>query len=477
MPTYASQAARRFLTTRMALALGFGLLLTLLVLSGVNAVGVVSQLQSRNENIVGEFLGRETRLDELRSSIYLSGTYVRDYLLEPDPARAEQSRQMLAETRRKIQSVIAIVSKTPGSASQTMWNDLQREIAEYWRTLDPVLTWNAAQRHRDGYRFLHDEILPRRSSTLSIADTIASMNQQQLAERDHRLIDTFSSLRNRLTIAVAAMFLCGLALAFAAARHILRLEEQTMAHLREVSDARQELRDLSARLVETQENERKNLSRELHDAVGQSMAAVQFELHDLAVALASYPEPLRTRVDRIRELVESSVAMVRNMALLLRPSMLDDLGLPAALEWLGHQVSRSTGLRIGVDAQEFAAELPDEHKTCVYRVVQEALNNVCRHARASAVEIALRAIDGGFSVAIRDDGRGFRVQGKGGLGLIGMQERVESLGGNLTVASEPGKGATVTAFLPLPHHLAPRSDAIRASREAYSQSPPLLPES
>jgi signal transduction histidine kinase len=352
---------------------------------------------------------------------------------------------------------VPLIGAASDPAGRVIMNDLQREIAEYWRTLDPVLLWNAQQRHREGYRFLHDEVLPRRSSTLSIADTIASMNQQQLAERDHRLIDIFSGFRNRLALAIAAMFLCGLGLAFAAARHILRLEEQTLAHLREVSDARQELRNLSARLVETQEIERKNLSRELHDAVGQSMAAVQFELHDLAVALAPHPAPLRTRVDQIRELVESSVAMVRNMALLLRPSMLDDLGLVAAVEWLAHQVSRSTGVRIAIQAEAFPEELPEEHKVCVYRIVQEALNNVCRHARASSVEIALQTNDAGFSVTIRDNGRGFRRQGKGGLGLIGMHERVESLGGNLTVESEPGKGTTVAASLPLPVHLRLRS--------------------
>ena len=311
------QAARRFLTTRMALAFGFGVLLTLLVLSGLNAVSAISQLQSSNENILQEFLARQTRLDELRSAIYLSGTYVRDYLLEPEPGKAEQSRMALAEALRQIQSMAPRLESASSISGQEMYDDLRREMQEYWRTLDPVLTWDARERHKEGYRFLHDEVLPRRSSTLSIADTIASVNQQQLVERDHRLFEMFSGLRNKLLIALAAMFLCGLALAFATAFHILRLEGQTIAHLQEVTNARQELRSLSARLVETQENERKNISRELHDAVGQSMSAVQFELHDLGVALAPYPEPLRTRVDRIRELVESSVAMVRNMALLL----------------------------------------------------------------------------------------------------------------------------------------------------------------
>lgn len=453
--------AHRLLTTRMALALGFGVLLTLLVLSGINAFNVISQLQSSNESILHEFLARETRLDELRSAIYLSGTYVRDYLLEPDPVRAEQSRRALADTRGQIQSMILLTASEPDTAGQSMYEALRREVEEYWRTLDPVLTWNAQQRHQEGYRFLHDDVLPRRSSTLSIADTIVSVNQQQLVERDHRLVQMFSGLRNRLMLEVVVMFFCGLALTFATAIHILRLEGQTLAHLREVSDARQELRNLSARLVETQENERKSISRELHDAVGQSMSAVQFELHDLGVVLAPYPEPLRTRVDRIRELVESSVAMVRNMALLLRPSMLDDLGLAAALQWQANQVSRSTGVRISLAADSLPNELPEEHKICVFRIVQEALNNVCRHARASSVEITLLAVDGRISVTIRDDGRGFRTPRTTGLGLIGMHERADSLGGSLTVNSEPGQGTTIEVTLPLPQRAGSARPAAR----------------
>jgi len=457
------QAARRLLTTRKALALGLGVLLTLLVLSGINAVLVISRLESRNEDILQEFLGRENKLNELRAAIYLSGTYVRDYLLEPDAARAQQSRIALADTRTQIQSMIAVGSSNIDAARDPMYGALSREIGEYWRAMDPVLGWSARERHSEGYRFLHDDVLPRRSSTLGIADTIASVNQQQLLERDHRLFQMFEGLRNRLMIAVVATFLCGLALACATAIHILKLEGQTMAHLKEVTDARQELRDLSARLVQTQENERKNLSRDLHDAVGQSMSAVQFELHDLGVVLAPYPEPLRSRVDRIRELVESSVAMVRNMALLLRPSMLDDLGLTAALEWQANQVSRSTRVRIKLTAGALPDDLPEEHKVCIFRIVQEALNNVCRHARASSVEIGLQAGDNCITVTIRDDGRGFKTPHKTGLGLIGVHERAESLGGDLVVSSEPGKGTTLKVTLPLPPRAAFVLPAVRST--------------
>src|SRR5262249_1135443 len=158
------------------------------------------------------------------------------------------------------------------------------------------------------------------------------------------------SFKSRLLLGLLIMVILGIFQASASTIHLLRLERRTLSHLVEVTEARQELRDLSAKLVTTQEDERKNLSRELHDAVGQSLSAVQFELHDLAVVLKPAEEHVRSRVDRLRELVEGSLAMIRNMARLLRPAMLDDLGLAPAVEGLARDISRSTGVHIAVHA-------------------------------------------------------------------------------------------------------------------------------
>lgn len=451
----AHPAEHRLFQTRRVLLLGFGVLLGLLILCGLNALHVLSQLQTNNETILREFLQQQQRLDKIRSAIYLSGTYLRDYLLEPDPEKADQNRTALESARAQVVSMLENPNVLSGlSGNDEMDQALKREIEEYWHTLQPVLYWKAEQRHRKGYRFLHDEVLPRRSSTLGIADTIASVNQQQLLQRDDRLLSLFSDFRSRLAIALLLMVVFGLVQASASTIHLLRMERRTVSHLIEVTAARQELRNLSAKLVTTQENERKNLSRELHDAVGQSLSAVQFELHDLAVVLKPQQEQLRGRVDRIRELVESSLAMIRNMARLLRPALLDDLGLGAALEAQAREISRSTGVPIEVQTSGLSAELPDEHKTCVFRVVQEALNNVCRHANADSVGITLETSATWVLVTIQDDGRGFRPGQMKGLGLVGMQERVESLGGTLTVSSGPGKGTRIEARLPFARRIA-----------------------
>jgi signal transduction histidine kinase len=438
---------------RSGLMLGFGVLLILLILSGLSALHALAEVRDANEATLRQFLDRNRQLDEVRSAVYLSGTYLRDYLLEPDRTRAEQSRRELLDAKARIQSLIADSGKLSGTADHEMFAALRRELQEYWDTMEPVLSWNIEERRTQGYQFLRDEVFPRRSSTLDIADTIRSVNQQQLVQRDQELQTKFSGVRGQLLLALVVMLLVGMGQAYISTSHLLRLERQTLKHLQEVTEARQELKDLSAKLVATQETERKSISRDLHDAVGQSMSAVQFELHDLAVALRPYEPRLRERVDNVRDLVESSLAVIRNMALLLRPAMLDDLGLAAALGWLAREIARPTGLRIQVQADDLPPDLPDEHKTCIFRIVQEALHNVQKHANANAVEITVRASDSWLVVTVQDDGRGFQHGRSHGLGLTGMHERAESLGGSVKITSGPGKGTLIEVGLPLPQRL------------------------
>jgi len=143
------------------------------------------------------------------------------------------------------------------------------------------------------------------------------------------------------------------------------------------------------------------------------------------------------------------MGVVRNMALLLRPSMLDDIGLVPALRWQAREVARRTGIRVDIATGSLPDELPDEHKTCVYRVVQEALHNCTRHADAHVCRITLRHENGELILAVQDDGKGFDRTEERGLGLLGIQERAERLHGRFEVNSVPGKGTLLTVALPL----------------------------
>lgn len=422
--------------TRFVLFLGFGGLLALMALAGFGAVHVLRQIQASNNEIRRDFLARNASLVEMRSDLYLSGTYLRDYVLDPDPQEASRYLANLNRMRDHIAMHIRNYEASLRPEEAAPFRGLKRELTQYWDTMDPVFSWTPEQRRERGYVFLRDKVFPLRASMLSIADRIAAVNEQQLNAGARRVADLFSDFRSRLLLTVSVTLGLGLLLAGFAIGTTLRLEK-------EASERRDELKELSARLVQAQENERRAISRELHDEVGQSLSAVLVELGNLSVGTNT------EHVSTIRKLVENCVAVVRNMALLLRPSMLDDFGLVPALQWQAREVSKRTGLIVNIAGENVSEELPDEYKTCVYRIVQEALHNCSRHAHASIVRINVRQETDSLELSIQDDGKGFNQSRERGLGLLGMHERVEHLGGTFRIESEPGAGVLIDISLPL----------------------------
>jgi signal transduction histidine kinase len=201
--------------------------------------------------------------------------------------------------------------------------------------------------------------------------------------------------------------------------------------------------------VDAQETERRSLSRELHDEVGQSLSAVLVELRNLLAWLGNQPvEHIRGQVELIKGLVEGTVRVVRNMSLLLRPSMLDDLGLIPALKWQAREVSKRTSMDVSIATEIESEDLPDDYKTCIYRIVQEALHNCSRHAQATTVRIRVQQKAGKLLLSVQDDGKGFEVPQIKGLGLLGMEERAAQLGGTCQVRSGPDIGTVLTVELP-----------------------------
>jgi len=199
--------------------------------------------------------------------------------------------------------------------------------------------------------------------------------------------------------------------------------------------------------VRVQEEERRRFARELHDEVGQGLSRLLLDIGSLCRP-AGPAEPEAGLAD-LRTQAERTLEAARRIALALRPSMLDDLGLVAALEWQAREVGNRTGLHVKVEAEESAGDLPDAHRTCIYRIAQEALENCVRHARARRVTVGLQRVSSSVSLQVRDDGGGFQTARSRGLGLLGMKERVEQLGGRLLVSSEPGRGTCITAELPV----------------------------
>jgi signal transduction histidine kinase len=207
--------------------------------------------------------------------------------------------------------------------------------------------------------------------------------------------------------------------------------------------------DALRRVVEAQELERRRLARELHDQTGQELTGVLLGLK--AVEEALDPEALATAIAAVREQVVETLHDVRRLAVELRPKVLDDYGLVAALERLTQTVAEQTGLAFDLEAQLGDERLPSEIETALYRMVQEALTNVVKHGQAGRVSIVLARSQGSVTAVVEDDGRGFETDRiYEGLGLDGMRERLALLGGRLKIESRPGAGTTLAGEVPLP---------------------------
>jgi signal transduction histidine kinase len=213
-----------------------------------------------------------------------------------------------------------------------------------------------------------------------------------------------------------------------------------------VDQSRRVASDALRAVVEAQELERQRLARELHDQTGQELISVLLGLK--AVEDAAHPGERERALTRVREQVVETLQDVRRLAVELRPKALDDFGLVAALERLGETFRAQTGLALDLEAQLWDERLSPEIETALYRMVQEALTNVTRHARARSVSIVLRRDRGAITAIIEDDGCGFDPGADCGTGLQGMRERLALIGGKLKVESRPGGGTTLVASVP-----------------------------
>jgi signal transduction histidine kinase len=234
----------------------------------------------------------------------------------------------------------------------------------------------------------------------------------------------------------------------------LRRSEQHQKELLEQSRAMEErLRQLSQQVLQAQEDERKRVSRELHDVIAQTLAVINLRLEALLPDTNGCTQGLRENIVQTRRLILESVGTVRRFAQDLRPSTLDDIGLIPTLRAYLKDFTQQTGIRTTLTACASVEEVENAARTVLYRVAQEAMTNVTRHAKARRVRVSIDQIEDRIRMEINDDGQGFAVNGTAAaqknerLGMLGMRERVEMIGGSFAVESAPGTSTTVRVEL------------------------------
>jgi signal transduction histidine kinase len=416
---------------------------------GVGGLRRAATNYSEMEKTQNAYLQTEGVRRDIAADMYLAEILVRDYLLDPSPHNAPMHRQQLLEIRSSLQQRVEQLSGNMQEWSSPGLERLQDEVQAYWDSLDPIFDWTQEEKAQRGWLFLRKKVFPRRQAVVELAREVSRLNRENLLRERERIANSQRTLRAFLLRMMGFALVFGTIVALLTTYRVAILESRDDKQRKQIQETENNLRRLSRRLVQTQETERKSLSRELHDEVGQTMTALGIEIGNLDKLKDTDAKKFSEHVEEAKQLNVKAMRALRDLAMGLRPSMLDDLGLGPALQWQGREFSRHTGVPATVQVDGLLENLSEAQRTCIYRVVQEALTNCARHAKAKNVHVLLHAEDGRTVVTIQDDGVGFNQSGtSGGLGVLGMAERTESLEGRFILKSQPGKGTMVRIEIP-----------------------------
>ena len=458
------------LSKRAVIRAGYGAVIAVLVLSAAEAYRIQVSVSEQHLETYRRNVDQDKAFQTLRLNLWLAGNDVRDFFINTTQAQADIVQAQLAELKAQDQAPLRFLERTLSHSSDLP--KMRRSLGEFWSVVDPLPRTMLHASDREKFDFIEREIVPRRGQLYNAMVDLAATGQQQLRENEKE----FSAARRHAAQRLLLMLAIGVLLSFLVARtsigHAENMERQAERHFAEVECAKQELQQLSARLLEVEEEGRRRLSRELHDEIGQTLALLQIEISHAQASLVAGPAAaLRERLTRARELAERTVQTVRNISGLLRPALLDDLGLVPALQFQLEDFMRRNAIICEFVEEGVADQLPDSAKTCVYRVVQEALHNCEKHSGATKVRVLVRQLPELLLAEVEDNGCGFQLGEQGmplrstGLGLLGIRERAALAGGSLAITSTRGRGTRITLripLLPIPAREAATPDEVRA---------------
>jgi signal transduction histidine kinase len=432
---------------RKALMLG-GAFVALLVVIALSAIAVwrsATISQNRVAALHAASIEAAAALSSVRSNVYLTAILTRDYLLETEPSNAGQYLQQFQTIRSELERGFQVLRGLAQDEPQRQaLARLKQEVDAYCAPTATALRWTADEKKARSPDLLRQRV-HRRREIFELAQRAEKLMNSNFDREQQRVTKADQDFRGSFDWTTAIALAIGAGIAVFTLTRMVALERQSVT-------AEAKLRELSAQLRTAQESERKQISRELHDEVGQMLTGLRMELAALARLNWSANPEVANRITHAKGTIEQTLKQVRNIAMLVRPSMLDDLGLRPAIAWQTKEFSRQTGVTVETIVDPAADRLPETYRTCIYRIVQEALTNCARHAGATRIIVSLLPENGVLRLSIEDDGVGFdlALAGPRGFGLMGMEERVRELQGRFSIKSTLGRGTRVDTELPLP---------------------------
>lgn len=444
-----------------SLAVIFGILLTLIVFTSAGVYQKTKALRDRFVHAQGEYRHAADLLVDVRSDIYQSLFAVQNYLLDPTDESRRHAAEEVSRARYAANAQVKDLQAHFEARASEQLQGLVAKLNQHWYISDQALS--SVSPGEPAWRRL-SEGTAALAEALQITRDMDALNVAELRAEDNLAQQRTDAFFHFLLWITCTTFTVGLAVSIASLVGIRRHERETQAQTQKARAAEAALRQLSLQLLRAQEEERKNISRELHDEVGQLLTGLRIELGNLKRSLGENGG-FASRIEEAKDLAEQSLRCIRNMAMLLRPSMLDDHGLAPSIQWQAKEFSRRFEIPVNVQIEGDMDRIPVGHAVCLYRVIQEVLTNSAKHAQAHRIQISVNAREKSVVASVADDGVGFRPgepEHANGIGLLGIAERVRELQGTLKITSEAGRGTQVEVELPL--------EAAQKDEETYSSA-------
>jgi signal transduction histidine kinase len=442
-------------TLRPVLLFGFAVIFGLWIVSAYALVQRVGDAERQSAAITARFIEGEELLFTVRGQVFLSSVYVRDAVLDARPDAPSFYREELRKTRAEVEQALArYLPDVNSSIERQHWTHLQSALQAYWLSVSPMLMGQVPGNPDQARALIRRQVIPQRDLIVSISDDLRTLNQDAFQDQQANVAQLHQALRQRIWGTSGIAVALGLAIAFLAARYSGRLESRIrQQHLQERQHKR-DLQRLSAELVHAQENERRRIGRDLHDEIGQALMTIKLDQGAIERS-GQLSGAAANALAEARSTTDHAIQAVRDLSQLLHPPMLDDFGLAVTLDAYVRSFSKRTGVHTELVTDRMDARLASALELCVYRVVQEALTNVAKHAHATSCRVYLQRLPYSLLVTVEDDGKGMepeQVDGKEtgrGVGLVGVRERVSRLGGTVQLEAPADKGTRLTIELPV----------------------------
>jgi len=418
-------------TLLRVLVIGFAVVIALLAAAAVIGVHNARSITASASGLVADQLVITRLLDEVeREQEALNAAF---YRMSRAPENVDRAK-VLAALDQTGGEVAILVAKARGGPDEAAWSALERAVLDFSSEARQLLTGKKAPgfSSRDLF-FRHEEVT-------TVVAHLADLSYARAAETSKQVDAQTNSIVTESVLLIGGSLLVALVSAVVTVRIAARVFRQMEAQTGELSR-------VSFRMLETQEATARRFSHELHDELGGSLTAIKTNLTN--------GDP---KIEDSIKLIDDAIVNVRTLSQLLRPTILDDFGLDAGIRWLAERFSERTGIDAGYRSH-FDGRLADETETHLFRIVQEALTNVARHANASRVTIFLRAENGNIRLTLSDNGLGLPqvAPEHTGMGLTGMRARARSAGGDCTISSTTGGGVTIDVTAPMEREGAPRT--------------------